>query len=92
MPKSKVAEILKSDEQRTKDFQRVISLNVLKLMLEKNLTQYDMERLTGIKQSNMSYKLNGKIAITLGDIVKFAKALKVTPSDLTKEKAPDYCE
>ena len=89
MPKSKFAEMAKTDEQRATEFQHSIAINIMMLMLEKDLNQMDMARLTKIAQPNISSKLNGNIAITLQDIVKFAKALKVSPSDLTKEKAPD---
>ena len=58
--------------------QMVQKLNLKKIrgaMAEKGLTQAELSELTGISQRTMSLKLNGKVKVSVEDLVKFAKTL-----------------
>lgn len=89
VPRSKIADSIRSDKQRAFDLQKAIVLKIRALMLKKELNQTDLSEITGIKQANISRKFSGKTILTLEDVVKFAKVFQVNPYELLKEKAPD---
>ena len=58
-------------------------LKVKQLMKEKNLTQADIVRLTGLSKSGVSQYLSGKNKPSKKAIAKIADALNVSPEQLT---------
>ena len=53
-----------------------LNLNKIRgAMAEKGLTQEELANKVGISQRTMSLKLNGKVKVSVEDLVKFAKTL-----------------
>lgn len=92
MPRSKIAERIKTPAMLESELHDVVTSNIKHLMLDRGFNQKTLEQLTGIQQGNISKRFNKGLHYSLYDIVVFAKALNVSVIDLLKpkEKAPDY--
>ena len=62
-----------------------IGKNLKKLRTEKNMTQGDIVRATGLNRAYVSSLETGKRNPTLANIEKIAKALQVPPRELLSE-------
>ncbi len=91
LSKSRIAERIKTPAMLESELQDVITKNIKHLMIDRGITQKDLEIKTDLWQSNISKRFRGKLHYSLYDIVLFAKALNVSVIDLLtpKEKAPN---
>lgn len=53
---------------------------------ELDLTQYELSEITGIAQNDISRIENGRMSCTIDNLVKLAKALKVSTDYLLNHK------
>ena len=61
----------------------MISNYLKKYFKEKNISQYEVERRTGISQSKINLSLNGKRKLTADELIKIAIVFEI---DLNKIK------
>lgn len=59
--------------------------NLKLLLLEKNMKQADLCRMTGIQTSLMSEYINGRKSPTIGNAILIADALNISLDDLVAE-------
>ena len=60
--------------------------NLKLLLLEKNMKQADLRRMTGIQTSLMSEYINGRKSPTIGNAILIADALNISLDDLVGRK------
>lgn len=60
--------------------------NIKNARVEKGLSTYRISELTGISQSGISKLENGKRSIKVDDLIRIAKALGVTATDLIEKE------
>ena len=60
--------------------------NLKLLLLEKNMKQADLCRMTGIQTSLMSENINGRKSPTIGNAILIADALNISLDDLVGRK------
>lgn len=56
-----------------------------KYFKEKNISQYEIERKTGISQSKVNLSLNGKRKLTAEELIKIAIAFDIDLNEIKKQ-------
>lgn len=65
-----------------KNLNELVSSNIQKILIDRNLNQANIAIESGISTSNMSKKLNGSLNFSLEDISKIANALSMREIDI----------
>ena len=56
---------------------------------KKNISQYEIERKTGISQSKVNLSLNGKRKLTAEELIKIAMAFDIDLNEIKKQVSQD---
>ena len=56
---------------------------------KKNISQYEIERKTGISQSKVNLSLNGKRKLTAEELIKIAMAFDIDLNEIKKQVIKD---
>lgn len=56
---------------------------------KKNISQYEIERKTGISQSKVNLSLNGKRKLTAEELIKIAMAFDIDLNEIKKQVSKD---
>ena len=56
---------------------------------KKNISQYEIERKTGISQSKVNLSLNGKRKLTAEELIKIAMAFDIDLNEIEKQVSQD---
>ena len=84
MPKSRIAERIKTPQDKLEELQKVISKNISIKMAELELNQVSLAILSRISQPYISAKLSGKKTYSLFDLIRLSQALHCDIIDLIK--------
>jgi transcriptional regulator with XRE-family HTH domain len=61
-------------------------VNLKKIMADKNISQYKLEKISGVSQAHISRIVNGLMQPTAPIIKKLASALDVTADELLEDE------